>query len=174
MENIKSLIRTIPDWPKPGIQFRDITTLLKDPDGWRQTIAALTERYRDRPIDAVAGVESRGFIIGAPLAYNLGVGFLPVRKPGKLPAETVSQSYELEYGSDQVEMHVDAVADGARILLVDDLIATGGTIEAAAKLIESQGGVIAEIAFVIELTDLRGRDRLKSYNVYSMVTFAGD
>jgi len=172
---IKSRIRTVPHYPKRGVMFRDITTLLKDPVGFRVTINELANRYAGVKIDRVAGIEARGFIIGAALAYHLGVGFVPIRKKGKLPAETVGQDYELEYGTDRVEMHVDAVSQGERVLLVDDLIATGGTAGAACKLIESMGGKIVECCFVIDLPDLGGRARLEKHghNVFALCEFEG-
>ena len=173
---IKSRIRTVPHYPKRGVMFRDITTLLKDPVGFRVTINELANRYAGVKIDRVAGIEARGFIIGAAFAYHLGVGFVPIRKKGKLPAETVGQDYELEYGTDRVEMHVDAVSQGERVLLVDDLIATGGTAGAACKLIESMGGKIVECCFVIDLPDLGGRARLEKHghNVFALCEFEGD
>jgi adenine phosphoribosyltransferase len=173
---IKSRIRTVPHYPKPGVMFRDITTLLKDPEGFRQTIDAFLERYQGQEIDKVVGIESRGFIIGAVLAYELGLGFVPVRKKGKLPAETVGYDYELEYGTDRVEIHVDAIAKGDRILLVDDLIATGGTAQAACTLIESMGGRILECCFVIDLPDLGGHKRLedRQHKVFALCAFEGD
>jgi len=173
---IKSRIRTVPHYPKQGVMFRDITTLLKDPVGFRVTINELANHYAGVTIDRVAGIEARGFIIGAALAYHLGVGFVPVRKKGKLPAETVGQDYELEYGTDRIEMHVDAVSQGERVLLVDDLIATGGTAGAACKLIESMGGKIVECCFVIDLPDLGGRARLEKHghNVFALCEFEGD
>jgi adenine phosphoribosyltransferase len=172
---IESLIRTIPHYPKPGVMFRDITTLLKDPVGFQLTINDLVRRYRDRRIDKVAAIESRGFIVGAPLAYVLGAGFVPLRKKGKLPAQTIGQDYELEYGADRVEMHVDALAAGEFVLLVDDLIATGGTAQAACKLIESAGAEVVECCFVIDLPELGGRRRLEDegYGVHALVQFAG-
>jgi adenine phosphoribosyltransferase len=173
---IKSRIRTIPHYPKQGVQFRDITTLLKDPLGLRVTIDELFNRYQDQKIDKVVGVESRGFIIGAPLAYKLGVGFVPIRKEGKLPAETVGQDYALEYGNSYIEIHVDAITKGERVLLVDDVIATGGTVEAAASLIEKLGGEVVECAFVIDLLNVGGRKRLeaKGYKVFALCEFEGD
>lgn len=173
---IKSRIRTIPHYPKQGIMFRDITTLLKDPIGLRITVHELVNRYTGMHIDKVAGIEARGFIIGAPLAYLLGVGFVPVRKKGKLPAETVNHEYELEYGADCIEIHTDAVLPGEKILLVDDLIATGGTAEAACALISKIGGEVVECAFVIDLPDVGGRKRLeqKGYSVFALSEFEGD
>jgi adenine phosphoribosyltransferase len=173
---IKSRIRTVPHYPKQGIMFRDITTLLKDPVGFRITINELVNRYTGAKIDKVAGIESRGFIIGAALAFQLGVGFVPIRKKGKLPAETVGHDYDLEYGTDRIEMHVDAIEKGERILLADDLIATGGTAEAAIKLIESMGGKIVECCFVIDLPDIGGRKRLEKHGqkVFALCEFEGD
>ncbi|MEK7436795.1 MAG: adenine phosphoribosyltransferase [Pseudomonadota bacterium] len=173
---IKSLIRTVPHYPKQGVMFRDITTLLKDPVGFRVTINEFVHRYTGVKIDKIAGIESRGFIIGAALAFQLGVGFVPIRKKGKLPAETVGHDYELEYGVDRVELHVDAVAKGERVLLVDDLIATGGTAEAAIKLIEKMGGKVLEVCAVIDLPDLGGRARLEKlkHKVFTLCEFEGD
>ena len=173
---IKSRIRTVPHYPKQGIQFRDITTLLKDPVGFKLTIDDLVRRYKDVKIDKIAGIESRGFILGAPLAYALGKGFIPIRKKGKLPAETIGHDYELEYGTDRIEIHTDAVSKGEKILLVDDLIATGGTAEAACKLIDKMGGQIVECCFVIDLPDIGGRGRLekKGQKVFALCEFEGD
>jgi len=173
-ESIKSKIRTVPHWPKEGIMFRDITTLLKDAQGFKETIDLLHKRYKDKKIDKVVGIESRGFIFGAPLAYLLGCGFVPIRKPGKLPAECESEEYTLEYGKDKIEIHKDAINKGDRVLIVDDLIATAGTASAARNLVKKLGGVIIECAFIVELTDLKGRDKLKGENVYSVVEFEGD
>ena len=174
--NLRDLIRTIPDYPKPGIMFRDITTLLGHPDGFKYTIQMLADRYAEYNFDYVAGIEARGFILGAPIAANLGKGFIPVRKAGKLPGKTVTQSYELEYGTDQIEIHVDAFPRGSKILLVDDLIATGGTAAAAAQLIEGSGGKIVECCFVIDLPDLGGANKLEAMGmrVFSLVGFEGD
>lgn len=173
---IKSLIRTIPDYPKPGIQFRDITTLLKNPAGLREIVDVFHARYQHQKIDKIVGIESRGFIIGAALAYKLGVGFVPVRKAGKLPAATFGHDYALEYGNDRVEIHLDAILPNERILLVDDLIATGGTAEAATVLIEKLGGVVVECAFVIDLPDLGGTKHLtqKGLASFALCEFAGD
>lgn len=173
---IKSKIRTIPHYPHQGIMFRDITTLLKDPVGLRATIDALVHRYQDAKPDKIAGIESRGFIIGAPLAYALGVGFVPIRKKGKLPAETIGHDYQLEYGADRIEIHTDAISKGERVLLVDDLIATGGTAEAACSLIRAVGGEVVECAFVIDLPDVGGRARLEAagQNVFALCEFEGD
>jgi len=173
---IKSRIRTIPHYPRQGIIFRDITSLLKDPVGYRVMINELVNRYTGERIDKVAGIEARGFIIGAALAYLLGVGFIPIRKKGKLPAKTVGHDYDLEYGSDRIEIHADAIDKGEKILLVDDLIATGGTAEAAAALIEKIGGKVVECCFVIDLPDIGGATRLrdKGYKVFSLCEFEGE
>ncbi|MCE9551493.1 MAG: adenine phosphoribosyltransferase [Betaproteobacteria bacterium] len=173
---IKSRIRTIPHYPKPNIMFRDITSLLKDPIGLRITIDELVRRYADMEIDKVVGIEARGFIVGAALAYALGKGFVPIRKKGKLPAETIGLDYELEYGTDRIEIHTDAIAPGERVLLVDDLIATGGTAEAATRLIEKIGGKIVECCFVIDLPDIGGSKRLEKlgYSVFALCEFEGD
>ena len=173
---IKSRIRTIPHYPHQGIMFRDITTLLKDPVGLRATIQEIVGRYKGMKIDKVAGIESRGFIVGTPVAYELGLGFVPIRKKGKLPAETVGRDYELEYGTDRIEIHTDAIQKGDRVLLVDDLIATGGTAEAAAGLIQDMGGIVVECCFVIDLPDIGGRARLEKqgHKVFALCEFEGD
>ena len=173
-EYVQSKIRAIVDFPKKGIIFRDITTAVKDPQAMRYMIDYLTDRYIDERIDYIAGIESRGFIFGAALAYKLGAGFVVIRKPGKLPAETISQEYELEYGTDKIEMHADAVEPGKRVLIVDDLLATGGTVDAAAKLLNKAGAKVVGAAFIIELTDLKGREKLKDIDVFSMVQFEGE
>lgn len=176
--SIKSRIRTIPDHPKKGIMFRDITTLIKDPVGFRLVIDAITQRYvkGDIPFDVIVGIESRGFIIGGALSYTLGKGFVPVRKKGKLPAETISHEYALEYGTDTVEIHKDAIRKGDRVLLVDDLLATGGTALAAATLIEKLGGIIAEMVFIVDLPDVGGAKKLeaKGYKIFALTEFEGD
>ena len=174
--DIKALIRTIPDHPKPGVQFRDITTLLLNPAGVRSTVEQLAEPFGGDQIQKVAGVEARGFIFGLAVAMELSVGFVPIRKPGKLPWETVGEDYELEYGTDRVEVHRDAIQAGERVLLIDDLIATGGTAEAAIRVIERIGGVVEGCAFVIELPDLGGRSRIESdgRRVLSICSFAGE
>jgi adenine phosphoribosyltransferase len=169
--DLTSLIRTIPDFPLPGIQFKDITTLIGNGPAFAQVIDTMAERYRDKGIDAVVGVESRGFIFSAPIALKLGVGLVPVRKPGKLPADTYKSEYQLEYGSNTLEIHRDAFQPGARVLVVDDLLATGGTIRAASKLIEMAGGTVADLAFVIELAFLGGREKLAPYPVYSLIQY---
>lgn len=171
MDNLKKLIREVPDFPKPGINFYDITTLLKDPTGLEETIDALTEACRGLNIDTVIGVESRGFIFGAPLAYQLGVGFIPVRKPKKLPSDTVSVSYDLEYGTDTLEMHKDAVGEGHNVLIVDDLLATGGTARAVVDLVEGVGGKVSALLFVVELTFLNGRSKFEGHNVKSLISY---
>lgn len=173
---IKSRIRTIPHYPKPGVMFRDITTLLKDAEGFRLTINSLAERYRDAPIDRVAGIEARGFILGSALAYALGVGFVPIRKKGKLPGRTLTAQYSLEYGVDSIEIHVDAIEAGQRVLLVDDLIATGGTALGAVSLIELSGGVIHECCFIVDLPALGGSARLQERGLshFSLTTFEGE
>lgn len=172
----KSRIRTIPHYPKQGIMFRDITTLLKDSVGFHLAINDLVSRYAHEKIDKIVGIESRGFIIGAAMAYQLKKGFVPIRKKGKLPAQTVGHDYDLEYGSDRVEIHVDAIEQGEKILLVDDLIATGGTAEAATALIEEVGGEVVECCFVIDLPDIGGRKRLESkgYKVFALCEFEGE
>ena len=174
--DIKGLIRTIPDHPKPGIQFRDITTLLLDPAGIRSAVTQLAEPFSDSQIQKVAGVEARGFIFGLAVAMQLDVGFVPIRKPGKLPWETVGEDYELEYGTDRVEMHRDAIQAGERVLLVDDLIATGGTAAAAIRVIERVGGTVEACAFVIELPDLGGRSRVEGNGrrILSICSFEGE
>ena len=173
---IKSRIRTIPHYPKQGIMFRDITTLLKDPVGMRLMIDEIVKRYKGHKVSKVAGIESRGFIIGAPVAYRLGVGFIPIRKKGKLPGETIGHDYELEYGADRIEIHTDAISKGERILLIDDLVATGGTAEAAATLIGKMGGEVIERCFVVDLPDIGGRKRLEKMGlkVFTLCEFEGE
>mgnify|MGYP001141121045 CR=1 FL=1 len=172
-ETIKAKIRTIPDFPKEGIQFRDITTLLKDAQGFRQAVDAFVRRYQKMHIDMVAGIESRGFIIAGAIACLLGKGFIPIRKPGKLPAATYRRDYQLEYGTDAIEMHRDAVTPGMRVLMVDDLLATGGTMKAACELVEMAGGTVVECAFTVDLPDLQGRGKLEGYTVFTLVAFSG-
>lgn len=164
-------IRSIQDFPKKGILFRDITTLLQDADSFRRAIRLLANVYRDKKIDLVVSAEARGFILGAGVAYELGAGFVPVRKPGKLPYEVRKVSYELEYGEDTLEIHQDGVKEGDRVLIFDDLLATGGTADAICRLVEELGGKIVGICFLIELTSLKGRDRLKGYEVFSLVKY---
>ena len=171
MEHLKKLIREVPDFPKPGINFYDITTLLKDTDGFKQTIDAFVEKYKGQKIDTIIGAESRGFIFAAPLAYLLGAGFVPVRKPKKLPAEKVSVSYDLEYGQDTLEVHKDAIGKGHRVLIVDDLLATGGTAKAVVDLVEGLGGEIVALSFLVELTFLNGRAKFDGYQVDAMLTY---
>ncbi len=175
---IKSKIRTIPDYPKKGIMFRDITTLIKDPVGFRLVIDNFTQRYikGDIEFDVIVGIESRGFIIGGALSYTLGKGFIPVRKAGKLPAEKISHEYELEYGTDKIEMHKDAIQQGTKVILIDDLLATGGTALAAAALVEKMGGVVSEMAFIVSLPDVGGYTKLrqKGYKVYCQTEFEGE
>ena len=171
---LKDSIRNIPDFPKPGILFRDITTLLQNKAAFKQAVNALVDKYKNKKIDVVAAVESRGFILGSAIAYKLGVGFVPVRKKGKLPWKTISASYSLEYGTDSLEMHIDAIKPGERVLIVDDLIATGGTVKATVDLVNRMLGKIIGIAFVIELVDLKGREKLKPYSVVSLVKFKGE
>lgn len=165
------LIRSVPDFPKKGIVFRDITTLLKDREAFRHAIDLLYEHYRGSAIDKVVSVESHGYILGAPLAYKLGAGFVPIRKPGKLPASTVKQEYALEYGTDTLEMHRDAISPGDRVLLHDDLLATGGTAAAACQLVQKMGGRIEGASFLIELTFLQGRKLLSGYNIFSLIRY---
>lgn len=173
--DLKSVIRTIPDYPKPGVMFRDVTTLLADARGFRRAIDELVQPLAGAKIDKVAGIEARGFILGGAIAHQLSVGFVPIRKKGKLPFQTIGESYELEYGVDRVEIHIDAVAKGERVLLVDDLIATGGTAIAAIKLIERAGGEVVLCSFVIDLPELGGADRLRKMgkDVVALVAFEG-
>lgn len=173
--DVKDFIRTIPDYPKPGILFRDITTLLSDPAGFRGAVDALVALHAGAKFDVVAGIEARGFILGGAVAHQLGLGFIPVRKKGKLPFTTIGQEYDLEYGTDMVEIHTDAVKEGERVLLIDDLIATGGTAEAAVKLIARAGGNVLASSFVIELPELGGRARLEALDieVLSLCSFDG-
>jgi len=169
--DLAKMIRDVPDFPKEGILFKDITTLIKEPQAFRQVIDRLADHYAGQEIDLVVAVEARGYIFGAPIAYKLGAGFVPVRKEGKLPAETVREEYELEYGTDSVEMHRDAIQPGQRVLIVDDLIATGGSAAATARLVERLGGEVVSIAFVIELTFLKGVEKLKDYDVFTMIEY---
>lgn len=171
ISNVKDKIRDVLDFPKEGIVFRDITTALKDPETLKEMIDYLCEEFKDIKIDYVAGIESRGFIFGMPMAYELNAGFVPIRKPNKLPAATYAQEYELEYGTDKIEVHRDAFPEGANVLLVDDLLATGGTAEAACKLVKKAGANLVGIAFLIELCDLQGREKLKNEKIVSMLKY---
>lgn len=173
---IKSRIRTVPHWPKKGIMFRDITTLLKDPVGFKFCIDDFLERYKNKDIDIVVGIDSRGFILGGAVAYELGKGFVPVRKKGKLPAATEREEYDLEYGKDAIEIHRDAIEKGQKVLIIDDLIATGGTALAAAKLVKKLHGDVVELAFIVDLPDLGGRAKLEraGYSVYAQTSFEGE
>ena len=171
MQQLTPFIRNIPDFPKPGIQFKDITPLVKNPDMLKQAIDLLIDPFRGQDLTAVVGMEARGFIFGSLAAWELDVGFVPLRKPGKLPYDVQSVSYDLEYGSAELEVHIDALTAGDRVLLVDDLIATGGTAVASCELIEKLGASIHACAFVVELTELAGRDKLKKYDVHSLITF---
>jgi adenine phosphoribosyltransferase len=175
-EAIKSKIRSIPDFPKKGIVFRDITTLLNDGEGFRMAVDAFIRRYSGMDIDLVAGIEARGFIIAGAIAYELRKGLVPIRKQGKLPYETVSYEYDLEYGTDTIEVHVDAVKPGDRVLIVDDLLATGGTSLASARLIEKLGGRVVELAFIVDLPDVGGADRIRDagYGLFTLVQFEGE
>ena len=176
MESIKSKIRTIPHFPKQGIMFRDITTLLKDAQGFRKTVDEFVQRYTGANIDVIVGLEARGFILGGAIAHQLGKGFVPVRKAGKLPHKTVQHEYELEYGKDKIEVHEDAINKGDKVLIVDDLLATGGTALAAATLIEKLGGEVVEMAFIVDLPEVGGRARLEKegYKLFSLVEFEGE
>lgn len=175
MSDLKNLVRTIPDYPKPGIMFRDVTTLFADPQGFKAAIARMADPYLTEPIDAVAGIEARGFILGGAVADRLGCGFIPIRKKGKLPWKAIGQDYELEYGTDTIEIHEDAIKQGERILVVDDLIATGGTAEAAIKLIQRTGGEVLGASFAIDLPELGGRRKIEALNVpcFALMAFEG-
>lgn len=172
---IKSKIRTIPNFPKEGIMFRDITSLLLDPEGLQLTVDKFVEKYRDQEIDIVAGIEARGFILGPIIAYKLGLGFVPIRKKGKLPGQTISTEYELEYGTDTIEIHTDSIKKGQKVLVVDDLLATGGTAKGAIELIEKSGGKIFELAFIVDLPELNGGQKLKElgHKYTALVEFEG-
>ena len=173
MKKIEEYVRSIPDFPEPGIIFRDITSVLQDADGLQLAIDAMIKLLDGVDYDVVAGTESRGFIFGVPIAYEMHKPFVPVRKKGKLPCETISQSYDLEYGQATIEMHKDSIKPGQKVVLVDDLIATGGTIEAAIKLVEQLGGEVVKVIFLMELAGLKGRERLKGYDVASVITYEG-
>jgi adenine phosphoribosyltransferase len=171
MEHLKQIIREVPDFPKPGILFYDITTLLKDAVGFKTVIDALQAHYRHTRVDLVLGIEARGFIFAPTLAYALGAGFIPVRKPNKLPAKTVRETYQLEYGTDSLEVHADAIQPGQNVLILDDLLATGGTAAAVGRLVEKLGGKVAGFGFVVELDFLKGRDKLSGYDVFSLLQY---
>ena len=173
MKKIEEYVRSIPDFPEPGIIFRDITSILQDADGLHLAIDSLQDLIKDVDVDVIVGAESRGFIFGMPMAYNLHKPFVPVRKKGKLPCETISQSYDLEYGQAEIEIHKDAIKPGQKVVIVDDLIATGGTVEACAKLVEELGGIVEKIVFLLELAGLHGRDKLEAYDVASVITYEG-
>jgi len=173
MKKLEEYVISIPDFPEPGIIFRDITTILQDPDGLHLAIQSMQDKLKDTEFDVVVGTESRGFIFGVPIAYNLHKAFVPVRKKGKLPCETVSMEYDLEYGSAVIEMHKDSIKPGQKVVLVDDLVATGGTIEAAIKLVEELGGEVVKVVFLMELAGLKGRERLKGYEVESVLCYDG-
>ena len=173
MKKLEEYVRSIPDFPEPGIIFRDITTILQDPDGLHLAIQSMQDKLKDTEFDVVVGTESRGFIFGVPIAYNLHKAFVPVRKKGKLPCETVSMEYDLEYGSAVIEMRKDSIKPGQKVVLVDDLVATGGTIEAAIKLVEELGGEVVKVVFLMELAGLKGRERLKGYEVESVLCYDG-
>jgi adenine phosphoribosyltransferase len=171
MDHLKQLIREVPDFPKPGINFYDITTLLKQPEGLRQVVDALSAEFKDERIDTVVGIEARGFIFAPAMAYHLGAGFVPARKPGKLPSECASVSYDLEYGQDALQIHRDAVGAGHRVVIADDLLATGGTASAVVKLVEQLGGQVVGLAFVVELEFLPGRQKLEGHDVRSLIKY---
>jgi len=171
---LEKSIRSIPDFPKPGILFRDVTTLIQNKTAFKKSVDLLAKKYKGKKIDKVVGVEARGFIFGAAVAHKIGAGFVPVRKKGKLPYKTISTTYELEYGTDTLEIHKDAITSGEKILIIDDLLATGGTVKAVVDLVKQLQGKIAGIGFVIELVDLHGRDKLKDYPLYSLIKFCGE
>ena len=173
MKKVEDYIKTIPDYPQPGIMFRDITTVVQDPDGLKLAIDEMQRQLEGIDFDVVVGAESRGFVFGMPIAYNMHKGFVMVRKKGKLPRETIEQSYDLEYGKATVEMHKDSIKPGQKVVIVDDLIATGGTIEAIVKMVESLGGEVVHISFLLELAGLNGREKLKGYDVSSVVSYEG-
>ena len=172
-KKLEEYVVTIPDFPEPGIMFRDITSVIQDPDGLKLAVDGLVDLLKDTDFDVVIGPESRGFIFGVPVAYLTGKGFVPVRKKGKLPRRTVSQKYDLEYGQAEIEMHVDAIKPGQKVVIIDDLIATGGSAEAAAKLVEQLGGQVVKMVFVMELAGLHGRDKLNQYDVESLIVYEG-
>ena len=171
---LKDTIRSIPNWPIEGVIFRDITTLMQDPAAFKEACDIFHERYKNMKIDKVVGIDARGFVFGAVLAYHLNIGFIPVRKKGKLPYKTISESYSLEYGKNEVEMHEDSIKKGEKVVIIDDLIATGGTIEAAVKLVKRLGGDIVECGFIVELPDLKGREKIKDEKIFAICEFEGD
>ena len=173
MKKLEDYVRSIPDFPEPGIIFRDVTSILQDADGLRLAIDSIQEELKDVDVDVIVGTESRGFIFGVPVAYNLHKPFVPVRKKGKLPCKTISMDYDLEYGSAVIEMHKDSIKPGQKVVIIDDLIATGGTIEAITKLVESLGGEVVRICFLMELAGLNGREKLKKYDVRSVICYEG-
>lgn len=172
--DLKQTIRSIPGWPIEGVIFRDLTTLMQDPQAYRESCDILYERYKDQEIDKIVGIDARGFVFGAVLAYKLGIGFIPVRKKGKLPWKTIQETYSLEYGEDTLEIHEDAVAKGEKVVIVDDLIATGGTVGATVKLVNKLGAQIVECAFIVELPDLKGREQIPGCDVFAITEFEGD
>jgi adenine phosphoribosyltransferase len=172
--DLKATIRSITDWPIKGVIFRDLSNLMQDPDAFRESCDVLYERYKDQSIDKIVGIDARGFVFGAVLAYKLGIGFVPVRKKGKLPYKTIEETYSLEYGEDTLEIHEDALDKGDKVIVVDDLIATGGTVGATVSLVEKLGAQILECAFIVELPDLKGRDKIKNCKVFSITEFEGE
>ncbi|ABW68422.1 adenine phosphoribosyltransferase [Desulfosudis oleivorans] len=172
--DLKATIRTLPNWPIEGVMFRDITTLLQDPAAFKEAINRFYDRYRTMKIDKIVGIDARGLIFGAPLAYKLEVGFVPVRKKGKIPFRTIGAAYSLEYGESMVEIHEDAILKGERVVVVDDLIATGGTVKATIDLVEKLGGEVVECAFVIDLPDLKGREKIRDYKMFALMEFEGE
>jgi len=172
--DLKETIRSIPDWPIKGVIFRDLTTLMQNPQAFQKSCNVLYERYKDMKIDKIVGIDARGFVFGAVLAYKLGIGFVPVRKKGKLPWKTIQETYSLEYGEDTLEIHEDAVEKGEKVIIIDDLIATGGTIGATVKLVKKLGADIIECAFVVELPDLKGRDQIQNCKVFAITEFEGE
>ncbi|MBC2703315.1 adenine phosphoribosyltransferase [Desulfobacula sp.] len=172
--DLRETIRSIPDWPIKGVIFRDLTTLMQNPQAFRESCDVLYERYKDMDIDKIVGIDARGFVFGAVLAYKLGIGFIPVRKKGKLPWKTIQETYSLEYGEDTLEIHEDAVKKGEKVIIVDDLIATGGTIGATVKLVKKLGADVIECAFVVELPDLKGRDQIQDCKVFVITEFEGE
>lgn len=172
--NLKETIRSISDWPIKGVIFRDLTTLMQEPRAFKESCDILYDRYKDMGIDKIVGIDARGFVFGAVLAYNMGIGFVPVRKKGKLPCKTIQETYSLEYGSDTLEIHEDAIEKGEKVIIVDDLIATGGTVGATVKLVEKLGADLIECAFIVELPDLKGRDKILGCKVFAITQFEGE